>query len=563
MALRTLLLRSKVAPLQAELDQLRTAAAQFSTREAELASAIGEAQTDEERGVCEAAVTEFEGQVNANQTRAAELEAQIAELEGQIRAAEEAANAAQRGTPAGDPPAEPENVRYNRMPVNSRTAELFGATRAEREAFIQREDVRSFLDNVRSLARTRRSVTGAELGVPVVLLDVLRQNVQRYSKLLKHVRFRSVLGTARQNIAGKIPEAIWTECRAALNELEISFTQIEADAFKVGGFIAIPNSDLADDVGNLQLAATIVDALGQAIYLALDKAIVYGTGDHMPVGFVTRLAAQSQPSWWGTHQAPFTDLHSSNILQLNLGSLSGVAFFQPLMAALSVPKATYSQNGELVWIMTHKTHMDLLARALNFNAAGSLVAGMNNVMPVIGGTIVEEDRYMADYEIAGGYLDCELIVEREGSTIAQSEHAMFVEDQTVFKGTARYDGKPVFGEAFVLVNYNNTAPTTSRGFGVDYANTGLGNLIVVSVAGTNAGDTAVTVAGNTDGATLKYAFGAKVKVEAGQKISGSAWKTYTAGTDITATTGDVITVVELDDAGKAVKSGYTFVTSKA
>ena len=440
----------------------------------------------------------------------------------------------------------------------------FAVRLTERAALVGRQDVQEFLANVRSLARPgsqQRAVTGADLLVPVVLLDILRENIQRYSRLLPYLRVRSVAGTARQNVVGAVPEAVWTDCRDALNDLEIVFTQVEVEANKVGGYAAIPNCDLfdGDDQG---LTATILDALGQAIGLAIDKAGVYGNGDHMPVGFVTRLAATEQPAWWGSRQGEFTDLHSTNVLTLNIGTATGASFWQPFIAALGVVKGYYSQSGELVWVMNHKTHVDLMSRAVAFDVAGAYVAGMNDVMPIIGGRIIEEDRFMADGDVAGGYLDCQLMVEREGTYLGRSEHARFIEDQTVFKGTSRWDGVPLFGEAFVLVNYKNTAPATSKTFAANYAGGSLGTLIVTSAAGTAVGDTAVTVAGATEGATLKYNTG-NVDVKCGDKISGSAWKTYSAGTDITAATGSVLTVVELDAAGRAVKSGFCIVTAKS
>ena len=62
------------------------------------------------------------------------------------------------------------------------------------------------------------------------------------------------------------------------------------------------------------------------------------------------------------------------------------------------------------------------------------------------------------------------MAERAGVSIAMSEHARFVADQTLFKGTARYDGMPVFGEAFAVININGKAPTTSVTFPPDKAN---------------------------------------------------------------------------------------------
>ena len=55
---------------------------------------------------------------------------------------------------------------------------------------------------------------------------------------------------------------------------------------KVGGFIAIPNSTLEDS--DIALANEILDGMGQGIGLAIDKAILYGTGTKMPVGIVKR-----------------------------------------------------------------------------------------------------------------------------------------------------------------------------------------------------------------------------------------------------------------------------------
>ena len=174
---------------------------------------------------------------------------------------------------------------------------FFNMTVQQRDAFLSREDVAGFLTCLREMKGQTRAVNGAELGIPTVMLDLLRENIGRYSKLISRGRYRPRKGKARQNIAGTVPAAVWTEAVASLNELELSFTQIEVDGYKVGGYLAIPNSTLEDD-DNLGLAAEVMDMLGQALGKAIDWAIVYGTGSKMPVGYMTRLAAQSEPAWW-------------------------------------------------------------------------------------------------------------------------------------------------------------------------------------------------------------------------------------------------------------------------
>ena len=46
----------------------------------------------------------------------------------------------------------------------------------------------------------------------------------------------------------------------------------------------------------------------------------------------------------------------------------------------------------------------------------------------------------------------------------QSEHVRFLEDQTIFKGTARYDGKPAIREAFAVIGIGGAPNTESPKF---------------------------------------------------------------------------------------------------
>jgi len=341
-----------------------------------------------------------------------------------------------------------------------------GMNRGEIESLITREDVKDFLTRVRGLATEKRAVTGAELTIPDVMLDLLRDNLYRYSKLITKVRVKTVGGKARQNIMGAVPEGIWTEAIGKLNELALSFNQVEVDGYKVGGFIPIPNPTLEDS--DLNLANEILDAIGQAIGLGVDKAILYGTGNKMPLGIATRLAQTVQPLGWGVNAPAWVDLHETNLLKLNPTGMTPEEFFATLILNLGVAKPNYSIGGTF-WAMNRKTRMKLLSKAIAFNAAGAIVAGMNNTMPVEGGDIVELP-FVPDNNIIGGFGELYLLAERAGAQLAVSEHVKFIEDQTVFRGTARYDGMPVFGEGFVIVNIANTTPITTVTFAPDAAN---------------------------------------------------------------------------------------------
>ncbi len=558
MALKVLLLRKKLTDMQTSLADLERTAQGFETRETELAADIEAAQTDEERSVVEAAVESFEQERSQNSTAIEQARADIAELERQIREAEETSRQARSS--------QGEHYEERKDDITMHNAEtrtrFFGMTVQQRDAFMANNDVKEFLSRVRDLKGKTRAVSGAELGIPTVMLDVLRANMGSYSKLVGKVRYRPLKGKARQNIVGAVPEAVWMEATDALNEMDFIFSQVELDGYKIGGFVAVPNSTLEDD-DDLSLAYELMDQMGRAMGKGVDKSIAYGDGVKKPIGFVTRLAVSTKPSWWGTHQGEFSDLHTSNILKIDAAGLTGEAFFQKLIMALAVADPKYSPSGVPTWIMNRKTHMDIISRCLAFNANAALMAGMQNTMPIIGGEIVELEGCIGDYEIAGGYLDIYTLVERAGANVRSSDIPMMLQDQTVFVATQRMDGNPVIGEAFVLVSYDNSAAGTTAEFPEDYAGMDLGVLTVTSAAGNTSGKTAVTVTGNSSGATLKYKVTATaIEVVCGQSAS-KGWTAYSASTEIKAAAGAIITVVELDARSKVVKAGSVAAVPKA
>lgn len=508
--LKQLVLTRKIAEKNKTLEEARAKDAGFlerktalSTREAELEVALNEATTettDEEKAALEAEVAQHETDQQALEAEEAEHEAakrklteEIAELTSEL----DALNARAATPPAASPAAKPEERKDEHHMPEIRTRKWLSEAISPN---LSRDDVKVFLTRAREMKGQKRAVSGTDLLIPDVLLGILRDNMHRYSKLMSKVYLKPVAGTTRQRIAGSIPEGVWTEAVGALNELSLSFNQIEVDGYKVGGYIAIANSILEDS--DINLATEIMDALGQAIGFAVDKAILFGTGTKMPIGIATRLAQTSEPSNWGANAPTWTDLHSTNILKLNPASYAtNELFFAALMLYASVAKANYS-NGQKWWAMNSKTWYTLLSKTVTFNAAGALVAAQQQTMPIIGGEVVILE-FISDYDIIGGYGSLYLLVERAGVQLAESEHVFFLQEQTVYKGTARYDGKPVFGEAFVMININNGNATTSKTFAGDVANT-VTTPSALPVAGTFDTSAQVFLSCDTMGAVIHY-----------------------------------------------------------
>lgn len=456
---------AKLAELREKLADFEKRRAAMKTREEELEAAVNEITTEtseEDKTALAALCDEFEAERKSledecglTSTEAEKLEKIIADLDNEL----------------GELNARTDNITKN---IEIRKDEFtmkkfFGMSMEQRDAFVARDDVKSFLERVRNLSMERRSVAGGELLIPDVMLDLLRQNVGQYSKLINVVNLRRVAGSARMPIDGAVPEAIWTEMCGVLNELNIAFNAVEVDGYKVGGYIVICNAILADS--DVNLAAEIIEKLGAAIGRALDKAILYGTGTKMPQGIVTRLAQESEPANYPATAPTWEDLHSTNIVTISADNSVGMKLFQNLLGAASTTANGYA-TGSRFWAMNEYTRMQLMAQAMVFNANGSIVADGLTQMPVIGGQIVVlPDTVIANNQIVCGFGDEYLLAERAGTAISQSEHVRFLEDQTVFKGTARYDGMPVIAKGFVAIGINGTSPATTATFGNDAANT--------------------------------------------------------------------------------------------
>lgn len=428
MALRSLMLGKKLSEKKKSLDEIRQKISGFEAREAELAQAIEEASTDEEKATVEEAVEEFEKEKAEAEEAEKSLDAEVRELETEL----DAVDAKEEPVP---------EARTKEVVKETREKEILNMKKrfrdmsyAERTAFVQQDEVQSFLGEVRTAIKEKRAISNAGYLIPQVILGLIKENIEEYSKLYGRVDLRQVAGTSRMVIEGAYPEAVWTEMCANLNELDLSFSKVEVDGYKVGGYIKVCNASLEDS--DIDLAGEIITALGRAIGIALDKAIIFGTGTKMPTGIVPTLKAVS-----GT---PNVISHANTV--------TGKALVQALIGDIAKAKGNYSR-GIKTWVMNETTYSYLLAQLVEVDANGAYVSVVNGTMPVVGGDIIVLNT-MPDYVIVAGYFDLYLLAERAGTEFNTSEHAFWTADQTGFKGTARYDGKVLINNGFVAIGVN-------------------------------------------------------------------------------------------------------------
>lgn len=463
MALKQLLIGKKISDLRTQLDELMrkkdglvTRRVEMKRREEDLEASLNEMTEEtstEDREAFDGLTKEWEQddaaltqEEDENQQAAEGLERQIGELEEELSALNARVSAAAAGSRQG---ADGERKDGNIM----NTRKFFDMNLQDRDAFFAREEVKKFLGTVRTVIRERRAISGTDAIIPTVVLDLVRERITEYSKLIKHVNLQRATGDARIPIMGVVPEAVWTEMCASSNELDLSFGVVTLDGYMVSAFVPVCNAVLEDN--DIDLASKVIEAIGKAMGRAIDKAILFGVGGSMPTGILTALLA-----------GEYAD---TNVVAIT--GKEGLDLFKAILSATGEISNDYS-DGEKVWAMNEKTKTKLQVEAMSFNAAGAIVTGQNGEMPIVGGKI-EVIGDVPDDMIIGGYGDLYTLLERASMTFERSEHVRFIQNQTVFKGNARYDGRPVIEKGFVAIGIGGVKPSADGiTFAEDKANTG-------------------------------------------------------------------------------------------
>ena len=560
--LKALMIKRSIDLKRAELEELRKRETEFETREAELEAAINEAAAPDEQAAVAESVEKFDADKAAYEENVNTLSAEIEQLEADLAAIEAEAPSREakiKNIERTDNKVQT-TINIRELPMSRRA---FDALPEEmRNSIVQKDEVKAFLAQLRSMKGTNRAVTGGELTIPVVFLDLIAENMFRYSKLLNRVRIRYVGGQARQTIAGTVPEAVWTEMCGAINELNFVFNQVTLDGYKVAGYVPVCNSLLDDN--DIDLSGWIVEMLSESIGYAMDKAILYGKGSaaKMPLGIVTRLAQSTQPSDYPANAPAWVDLHESNILKIGGEGVTGAEFWAELMQATGATYTRYSR-GNMFWAMNSKTYATLRSKVITFTASGDIVSNIFGVLPIITGD-VDILEFMPDGDIVGGYGDLYLLAMRSGLMIESSYHVEFLQDNTVFRAKQRADGQPIIPGAFVAININDTAVTTAMDFAADTANDA--QLTGLTIAGVTLSPTfsPTTYSYNGGTATSNSAKVEATPAQAGAKVAiavngqnlrngGTATLTASAANTITATVtqGNAVRVYTVTVTGAA------------
>ena len=407
MKLRQLMIIKRTEQRNDELAKIQSQIEELKNKERELEEALTDAGTDEELTTIEQKYEEIKAEEEKLNEQMTVLQEAIKELELELE-----------GMSDKEPVAEETN--------SDNKSEKRGDTKMENRTeainYLQREEVRDFYGKVREAVLNKRALTGTDLVIPQTVLDRIQPLISDYSNLYREVDVIQLNGTARAIVDGARPEAIWMEMCDPVEELAGAFEAVELDGFKVGGFIPVCNAILEDSM--LDLASYVERTIAEAIAKAIDKAIMNGTGTKQPEGIVPNIV---------------------------VGNKTTGETLAEILPSLGLVDTGEDQVGEIIAVMQRKTYYEkILPQTIATTDTGKqVVQGVND--PNIAGLRVVFSNYAPANKIILGDFKQYVLGERKGITLASSTDVRFIEDQTVFKGTARYDGKPVKVTAFAEV----------------------------------------------------------------------------------------------------------------
>lgn len=424
MSLKQIMLAKKIEQRKSALATLLEQEEAFKTRSQELEAAIDEAATDEEISTVEEEIEKLETEKGDLDEKKGTLEGEISALEGEL---EQLNDKAPTNTPAAQGE---ERQKPQSQGGETRMRENKFETRAQMLERLNQPEVREFYSTVAKAVKDKRAISDTDIVIPDAVISMIQQRLGDYSTLYREVNVETLNGPGRIIMDGAIPEAIWTEMCDPVQELASGFSQTELDGFKVGGFIPVCNAILEDAMINL--ANFIESRLAMAIGKALDKAILIGEGAaaKQPLGIITAL---------------------ESVATQNVDSDGSLADIVGNMALIDDGEDGVPV-GEVIAVMKRSTYYSrIVPQTFLPTSDGRLVIQTAQTPRLPDGTRVVFSQYAPADTIIMGDFKKYLLGERRGVQLAVSTDVRFIQDQTVFKGTARYDGKPIYPEYFVVI----------------------------------------------------------------------------------------------------------------
>lgn len=398
----------------------------------------------------------------------------------------------------------------------------------------------------------RQAFEGLDNALPETVIDNILADIKAAHPLLAAINFTNTTILTKMIINKQGAQlAAWGALNSAITEeLSGSIDKINLTLCKLSAFIPVAKDML--DVGPMWIDAYVRSILAEAIALALEAAIVDGTGNNQPIG-MSRDVSDGVTVSGGVYPKK-TPIVITDLKPTTYGAI---------LDKLSVTPTgkTRPINSVLLIVNPRDYFTKVMPASTKLLPDGTYA---NNIFPFP--TTVIQSSGATQGEVIFGLADKYFMgigAGTNGGKIEFSDEFKFLDDERVYLTKLYGNGRALDNNAFVLADISGLTPLTSEVVVTNYVQE-LKGLNVTSEAGSTSGTTKITLAQSiTNGNTYKYKTGATLTLPVFNQVLTTGWTAWDGSSDITATTGNKIVIVEVNASNQCKAMGETTVTSLA
>lgn len=275
---------------------------------------------------------------------------------------------------------------------------------------------------------------GTQKLMPATVFDRVFEDLRVNHPLLSEINFVNTTGVTEWITRNNDVEAAWWGklCDAIKKKLEVAFKKETTDLYKLSAFVPVCKAML--DLGPVWLDKFVREILFESLAIALELAIVAGTGKEQPIGMLKDLAGS-------VVEGVYPDKEKVVLADLKPGTL-GASIMAPLTKSgkRAVPNVLIVVNPLDYWekIFAHTTM--LTADKTYIYGVLPIPAKIVQSVAVPKGTLIAG--MAKDYFMGVG----------SAQKVEYSDHYKFLEDERTYITKQYANGKPIDNDSFLVFN---------------------------------------------------------------------------------------------------------------
>lgn len=294
-----------------------------------------------------------------------------------------------------------------------------------RSAWLHRLQGRALTEVEQRAMSTASGSAGA--AVPQATAQMIVERLEQTTALYPLVSRSSVPGTLKIPVESAGAAASWKQQNAAITATDANMVEVNLSGYELVKLVTV--SIAAKRMTLDAFERYVVSQLARKMAIAIEAAIVSGTGTDMPTGILVGVTFTE-----GTNKISFTK--------------SGVPTYDNIMDALALLPGPYHPGA--VFVCNTKTKYKYIRKIKDAEGRPFFDQGMIDGKPVVVNDQIADKKILicnpAYYQMNA----------QQEITIDISDQSGFRSAQIDYRGYAIMDGKPLLSEAFVLIDESAT-----------------------------------------------------------------------------------------------------------